>query len=816
MPDNDHYELYYSEKLWSLLPAIYRSADSVSLDQAGPLRELVNRIGAQAAILRRSIDRMWEDQSIETCDDWVIPYIADLLAVNLVSSLDARGQRIDVARTIYYRRHAGTRGILEEIAGDITGWDARVVEMFLRLGRTRHGLDPPIGPLTGEAFPDRLQSTQGLMGPRTHSGIGGWADLRNRYGASKAHSAFDEFFHQADFRFGRGQVGWYNIPRLGVFLWRLKSFAMDQCTPVAASGCPPGHFTFDPTGREIPLFAAPSRREDHQFGDRWTPPDEWQLGTPVSQELLEAQRAFSQELLEAQRADLYPRSLGVYRKSAAGYNLLPDFSVRLFPAVGRFQFTGAGPLFGAYHYGFASRIGAGPFDRRIAGVAPEPPPAPEIELSGGGTLNALANGTTTILDSLTYSSATAVAGVGNATIRAANQHRPLLRLGSGAVWEISGAQRIIETESRGGTLLIDGLWVSGGDLLLSGDFENVTLKTVTLDPGSEGLPPAVFGHSVDGRDLSGTILWIEARIRNLTVERSILGQLRVRNTGLVETLQISDSILQGIRSSDFGDFQPQQVKDPMRLAKRLRDAPDEVSKFIQAGLPAALQTALAAYTGESAPDASLVSDMVDALNALIVGPSIFNPVRFADVPLSASTLALLASNPTGADLVRLNRLLLEEAYPLSLADAAIALTDGDAKLDRVTLLGRAWFHHIEASETIFDDLAFAEDPQRGCVRFSAWSTGSILPRKYESVEIAPRGSLFTTRVFGQPGYCQLLQSADSAVLQPEGGAILTGAANGSEMGAFSAEKNAIKERSLLIKYEEFMPLGLSPVIIYVT
>ena len=796
MPDLDHYEQYYSQKLWLQLPAVYRSADSVTLDQAGPLRELVNRIGAQAAILRRSIDRMWEDQSIETCDDWVIPYIADLLATNLVSSLDARGQRIDVARTIYYRRRKGTVGILEEIAGDITGWDARVVEMFRRLGRTRHGLDPPIGQFEGVAFPDPLQSAQGLIGARTHTGIGGWADLRNRYGASKAHSAFDEFFHQVDFRFGRGQVGWYNIPRLGVFLWRLKSFAMDQCTPVAVSGCP-GHFTFDPTGREIPLFAAPSRREDHQFGDEWTPPDEWQLGTPISQ-----------ELLAAQLADLYPRSLGVYRKSAAGYNLLPSSTVKLFPAVGRFQFTGAGPLFGAYHYGFASLIGAGPFDRRVVGAVPDPAPSPEIELSGGGPLNALASGVTTVLDSLTYSSAAPVAGIDRATIRAANQHRPLLRLAAGSAWQLTGAP--------GATLLLDGLWVSGGDVVLSGDFNSVTLRTVTLDPGSEGLPPAVFAQSVDGRDLRGATLWIEGRIGLLTVERSILGQLRTRNGGLVETLQISDSILQGIRSSDFVDFHPEQVKDAMRLAKRLRDAPDEVSKFIQSGLPAALQAALAAYTGQSAPDPTLLSDIVDALNALIAGPSIFDPVRFEGVPLSVSTLALLASNPTGPELVRLNRLLLEEAYPLPLADAAIALTDGDAKLDRVTLLGRAWFHHIEASETILDDLAFAEDPQRGCVRFSAWSTGSILPRKYESVEIAPRGPLFTTRVFGQPGYSQLLQSADSAVLHPDGGAILAGAATGSEMGAFAGEKNAIKERSLLIKYEEFMPLGLSPVFIYVT
>src|SRR5205085_9457866 len=123
----------------------YRTLDTDTYDSSGPLREMVNRIGKQAAIVRRSIDRMWEDQSIETCDDWVIPYIADLLATNLVASLDTRGQRLDVANTNYYRRRKGTVAILEEVAADITGWEARVVEFFRRMGRTRHDLDPPIG-----------------------------------------------------------------------------------------------------------------------------------------------------------------------------------------------------------------------------------------------------------------------------------------------------------------------------------------------------------------------------------------------------------------------------------------------------------------------------------------------------------------------------------------------------------------------------------------------------------------------------------------------------------------------------------------------
>ena len=99
-------------------------------------------------------------------------------------------------------------------------------------------------------------------------------------------------------------------------------------------------------------------------------------------------------------------------------------------------------------------------------------------------------------------------------------------------------------------------------------------------------------------------------------------------------------------------------------------------------------------------------------------------------------------------------------------------------------------------------------PQHGCVRFTAWSTGSVLPRQYESVAVDPLAPLFTSRMFGNPAYCQLLASAGSSILE--------GAQDGSEMGVFASEKNAIKQRGLLAKYDEFMPLGLVPVLVYVT
>ena len=153
----DNYDTYYADRLWQLIPGVYRARDSDDPAVRGPLQELVNRVGAQVAVVRRSIDRLWADQSIETSDDWVIPYIGDLLDTNLVNGLDARGQRLDVAKTIHYRRRKGTVAVLEEIARDVTGWDAHIVEGFRRLSRTRHNLDPAVGALNA-ALPRRASA----------------------------------------------------------------------------------------------------------------------------------------------------------------------------------------------------------------------------------------------------------------------------------------------------------------------------------------------------------------------------------------------------------------------------------------------------------------------------------------------------------------------------------------------------------------------------------------------------------------------------------------------------------------------------------
>src|SRR5215468_8373193 len=146
-PVNDQLSQYFAEKLWELIPPIYRDED-----RDGVLRSLVAVLADQAAIVRRSSDRLWEDMFIDLCDGWAVPYLADLVGTRMVSALDRRSRRVDVANTIYYRRRAGTLAVLEGLIADITGWEGTVVEEFRRLVRHPHGLDPApvrIGRITG-------------------------------------------------------------------------------------------------------------------------------------------------------------------------------------------------------------------------------------------------------------------------------------------------------------------------------------------------------------------------------------------------------------------------------------------------------------------------------------------------------------------------------------------------------------------------------------------------------------------------------------------------------------------------------------------
>ncbi len=551
MPDvaDDGYEAYYADKLWALLPAIYRTLDPPDPDAtSGPLREMVDRIGAQLAVVRRSIDRMWQDQSIETCDDWVIPYIGELLGVQL----PAVGQRVDVAKTIYFRRRKGTLPVLEEIATEFTGWDTRVVEFFRRVARTRHGLDPRAAP----------HSAEPLVGRRTGTPQGGIANLRDFYGASRAQSAFDEFSHTVDLRRGRGRTGWQGIPRLGVFLFRTRSFGLDGVTAVADARRP-REFTFDPTGREVPLYAASART----FGREWRSPEEHQLPVAIGRALL----ASALEELVPDALRIYEGGARVATSQIAGDPRHAAQKYLVDPARGRVRVpasTHRGSLVVGYHYGFSSSLGAGGYDRRASG-RPLPAIGQVTEVSGGGAISIgtpdpsrpvtprVASGTIAIADSRTYVHVPDVTiaepgSAGALVVVASNGQRPVLRPDRATSWPSWKIVGTTDARGRASRLVVDGLLISGPTLELAGVFEEVILSTSTLDPGAHSPDREDrLALAVDGQILAPTRLRVVGQIRRLVIDRCILGPIVVEGKeALVEEMTLHDSLVQAVRASE--------------------------------------------------------------------------------------------------------------------------------------------------------------------------------------------------------------------------------------------------------------------------
>ncbi|MGA2488767.1 MAG: hypothetical protein ABSF99_01075 [Anaerolineales bacterium] len=726
----DNFKIYFAEKLWEMIPAVYRNEDGLG-DQPGPLRALVEILAEQAAILRRSQDRLWEDQFIELCDAWAVPYIADLVATRLVSALNLRSRRLDVAKTIYYRRRKGTPGVLEELISDIADWEGKLVEMFTRLGRTRHALDPKPGDLAGR-FSGTLP--------------GGWADLRDTRAAERAGGPFEEYFHTPDFRRARGADGRYNLPKLAFHLYRLGWFPVTGVTPFAVGN--DGRYTFDPSGRDIPLFSPRLRSSDWS---QWQSAMEWELPAPISCRLLgHAEYCLTEAIVRnlealaafpAQDAKTLRRLIGVRFPSEARLKevlsrlcLLPTWPAGAFreilvdglvascgkaalsasalsvedgpgsvvapadltagdlagwplanpgkrlvidPERGRFQVFGPTPATGSqvsYCYGFSGKIGAGSYPRLQTRNRP-PTSLPNITAANSaGTIpaNRLSNqGVTQINDSTTYLGIGNKIAIQNLTLQAADRQRPYIRLKTD--WKLTSA-------NADASLVLDGLWLGAEgnySIILRGGYEQVSITNCTLDPGGV--------NDATGHPINAVTLFIEAKVRLLTIDSSILGRVFTRSGGEIERLVISDSIL---------------------------DALDD-------------------------------------------------------------------------------------------GKVALELDEGTLELTRATVMGQLNVERLWASEALITSHVEVTDTQDGCFRFSAAPAGSRLPRPFQSFELTGTRALFTERHFGQPGYAQLSQAAPSE--------LLCGAEDGSEMGAFSSLHNPIKLDGLKTKIEEYMPFGLVPV-----
>ena len=97
--------------LFQRLPEIYRIRDAEQLPP-GQLEAFVGVLDSVQTALHDDIEALYHDLFIETCNPWVIPYIADLLGTSHLSG-DPDDLRADVARTVLNRRRKGTLGAIE-------------------------------------------------------------------------------------------------------------------------------------------------------------------------------------------------------------------------------------------------------------------------------------------------------------------------------------------------------------------------------------------------------------------------------------------------------------------------------------------------------------------------------------------------------------------------------------------------------------------------------------------------------------------------------------------------------------------------------
>ncbi|HEY9031119.1 MAG TPA: hypothetical protein VIM93_07145, partial [Kangiella sp.] len=255
---HDGFEAFYAEKIWSLIPSIYKDED-FNATNPHQLRAFVEVLAKQAATARRSIERLSDDTNIADCDEWAIPYIGDLFATRLVSPQNPVGRRVDVANTLKYRRRAGTVHLLELLANDITGWDAVVSESFKRLYRNWHSLD---------CIKDSVSKTP----------AGGFVHLKEQRIDEKKGKAFDDLSYYPEFRQLRGALGRYNIPKVLLHLYRQIALPLINTTPFKFDQ---QRYTIDPSGRDTRLFM-PGR----ETGDYCSSPKEWEVRSPIPCSLL--------------------------------------------------------------------------------------------------------------------------------------------------------------------------------------------------------------------------------------------------------------------------------------------------------------------------------------------------------------------------------------------------------------------------------------------------------------------------------------------------------------------------------------------------
>jgi len=124
-----------------------------------------------------------------------------------------------------------------------------------------------------------------------------------------------------------------------------------------------------------------------------------------------------------------------------------------------------------------------------------------------------------------------------------------------------------------------------------------------------------------------------------------------------------------VKSGHSETFSAADLSDLSQLAFKLMSAEDAVSAFLKTRLSAKTSNGLSSYLNSGEVAEGLEHGLAEDIEMVLAGDKLWNKQRFAGVPLRPETEDLLKTSRYGEEATRLNRLLLEDAYPLEIARA---------------------------------------------------------------------------------------------------------------------------------------------------
>ena len=567
------------DRLYKLLPYIYRMRDA---DQEYPLQALLRVIAEQVNVVEDDIAQLYENWFIETAEAWAVPYIADLIGCRPVLEAGQAGDastrqgrernrvltpRAEVANTIAYRRRKGTLALLELLARDVANWPARAVEFFKLLGWNQNINHPHLA---------RARTT----------------DLRNVEDLDLIDGPFDPLAHTVDVRRinSHRTRGLYNIPSVGVFVWRLKPYSVTHSPANCVEDEGPHCHTFSVLGQDAPLFIKPEAESDP---------------THIAEEM-NVPAPIRRLAFDRHKTRFYGpgKSIAIWAEGWAGFDpdqpipveaivpadltnwqyQPPPKHIAVDPVLGRFTFPPSQlPKKGVratYHYAFSADMGGGEYSREISDPSertvevPDPQDPEKIILQHvvpqfyrvgkeekyHHLRTALRqwkedkpwDAVIEITDSGVYAEPINISlGAGRTLqLRAANRARPVIRL---IDWQTDLPDALTVSVARGSRFTMDGLLVTGRPVHINGPSREkpgdprdpvcaseVVIRHCTLVPG--------WGIECDCEpkrpaEPSLELYNIRAKVR---IEHSILGSIQVHEDEVLIDpipMRITDSIL---------------------------------------------------------------------------------------------------------------------------------------------------------------------------------------------------------------------------------------------------------------------------------